>query len=58
MEGRYAAALYSAAHKQNKLDQVDKDLQTVKEIYQSNKQFKVCHEGSLLFFFYLLGVRA
>uniref|UniRef100_A0A1I7WNP7 Oligomycin sensitivity conferral protein n=1 Tax=Heterorhabditis bacteriophora TaxID=37862 RepID=A0A1I7WNP7_HETBA len=40
IEGRYAAALYSAAHKQNKLDQVDKDLQTVRDIYRQNQQFK------------------
>ena len=27
LEGRYAAALYSAASKQNKLDQIDADFQ-------------------------------
>ncbi|CAJ0930198.1 unnamed protein product, partial [Mesorhabditis belari] len=40
IEGRYASALYSAAHKQNKLEQVDKDLQTVKGIFEQNKKFK------------------
>ncbi|CAD6197860.1 unnamed protein product [Caenorhabditis auriculariae] len=40
VEGRYAAALYSAAHKQNKLDQVEKDLQNVRGIYKDNKKFQ------------------
>ncbi|KIH57962.1 ATP synthase F1, delta subunit [Ancylostoma duodenale] len=30
IEGRYASALYSAAHKQKSLDQVDKDLQKIR----------------------------
>ncbi|ETN70087.1 hypothetical protein RB195_005474 [Necator americanus] len=40
IEGRYAAALYSAAHKQKNLEQVDKDLQKIKGIYQQDAKFK------------------
>ncbi|CAJ0571527.1 unnamed protein product, partial [Mesorhabditis spiculigera] len=40
IEGRYASALYSAAHKGNQLDQVDRDLQTVKGILEENEKFR------------------
>jgi len=40
MEGRYAAALYSAASKAQKLDIVEKDLKTVLKLYQSDVQFR------------------
>uniref|UniRef100_A0A7E4ZVZ4 Oligomycin sensitivity conferral protein n=1 Tax=Panagrellus redivivus TaxID=6233 RepID=A0A7E4ZVZ4_PANRE len=40
VEGRYASALYTAAYKQKSLETVEKDLQQVKNLYQSNKQFK------------------
>ena len=41
IEGKYAASLYTAAYKKNSLDTVDKDLQKVKELYSSSKDFKV-----------------
>ncbi|EPB73527.1 ATP synthase F1, delta subunit [Ancylostoma ceylanicum] len=40
IEGRYASALYSAAHKQKSLDQVDKDLQKIRSVYQQDQKFK------------------
>ncbi|VDM81807.1 unnamed protein product [Strongylus vulgaris] len=40
VEGRYAAALYSAAYKQKSLDKVDKDLQKIREVYQQDKNFQ------------------
>ncbi|PAV83649.1 hypothetical protein WR25_21673 [Diploscapter pachys] len=40
IEGRYASALYTAAHRNNKLDQVEKDLKNVRDVYQSNAKFK------------------
>ncbi|KAF8365624.1 atp-3 [Pristionchus pacificus] len=40
IEGRYAAALYSAAHKSNNLETVDKDLKTVREILKENPKFR------------------
>lgn len=39
--GRYASALYIAADKQKSLDTVDKDLQKIKDLYQTSKDFKV-----------------
>ena len=41
VEGRYASALYTAAHKQKSLDNAEKDLQKFKDLYKTNKQFKV-----------------
>jgi len=38
-EGRYAAALYSAATKQKALDAVEKDLKTMKATIQKDKKF-------------------
>ncbi|CAI2319148.1 unnamed protein product [Caenorhabditis sp. 36 PRJEB53466] len=40
IEGRYAAALYSAGHKQNKLDQIAADLNNVRAVYKDNKKFQ------------------
>ncbi|VDL80316.1 unnamed protein product [Nippostrongylus brasiliensis] len=40
IEGRYASALYSAAHKKNSLEQVDKDLQKIRSLYQQDQKFK------------------
>ncbi|CCD66287.1 Oligomycin sensitivity conferral protein [Caenorhabditis elegans] len=40
VEGRYAAALYSAGHKQNKLDQISTDLNNVRSVYKDNKKFQ------------------
>ena len=37
LEGRYASALYSAASKQNKLDQIDADFQKLNRILTKNK---------------------
>lgn len=42
IEGKYAASLYTASYKKQSLDLVDKDLQKVKELYTSSKEFKVC----------------
>lgn len=41
IEGRYAAALYSAAYKQKKLEAVEGDLKKIKQIYDSDKKFQV-----------------
>ncbi|KAK6040363.1 ATP synthase F1, delta subunit [Cooperia oncophora] len=41
IEGRYASALYSAAYKQKSLEQVDKDLQKIRSIYQQDASFRV-----------------
>ncbi|CAD5210971.1 unnamed protein product [Bursaphelenchus xylophilus] len=40
IEGKYASSLYTAAHKKNVLDAVDKDLQKVKDLYATSKDFK------------------
>ncbi|VDM57338.1 unnamed protein product [Angiostrongylus costaricensis] len=40
IEGRYAGALYSAAHKQKTLEQVEKDLYKVRSVYQQDEKFK------------------
>ena len=40
IEGRYASALYSAAHKNNTLETVDKDLGTVKSVLKENPKFR------------------
>ena len=40
IDGRYATALYSAASKKNKLDQVDKNLKTLLELTQKDLKFK------------------
>ncbi|XP_002730685.1 ATP synthase subunit O, mitochondrial-like [Saccoglossus kowalevskii] len=37
--GRYAHALYSAASKEKKLDQIETDLKTVKKLLDSDKKF-------------------
>lgn len=39
IEGRYAHALFSAASKKNCLDQVEKDLQQVKKLVNTDKNF-------------------
>ena len=41
VEGNYASALYSSAFKEKSLDQADKDLQQIKELYNTNADFKV-----------------
>lgn len=41
VEGRYASALYTAAYKQKSLETVEKDLKQIKDLYNTNKQFKV-----------------
>ena len=40
VDGRYASALYSAASKHNKLDQVDKNLKTLLELQQKDIKFR------------------
>ncbi|VDK19272.1 unnamed protein product [Anisakis simplex] len=40
IEGRYASALYSAAYKQKKLDAVDKDFKSIREVYKMNPKFR------------------
>ncbi|GMT28592.1 hypothetical protein PFISCL1PPCAC_19889 [Pristionchus fissidentatus] len=40
VEGRYAAALYSAAHKSNSLETVDKDLKAVRDVLKENTKFR------------------
>jgi len=40
VEGRYASALYTAAVRDKKLDDVDKDLRALHEVYKTNKDFK------------------
>ncbi|KAK5981505.1 Mitochondrial ATP synthase O subunit [Trichostrongylus colubriformis] len=40
IEGRYASALYSAAHKQKVLEQVEKDLQKIRGVFQQEPSFK------------------
>jgi len=40
LEGRYAAALYSAAYKHKALDAVEKDLKLVGEHFKSDKRFR------------------
>jgi F-type H+-transporting ATPase subunit O len=40
VEGRYATALYSAATKQNKLENVEKELNAVKGLFNEHAQFK------------------
>ena len=40
VDGRYASALYSAASKKNKLDQVDKNLKTLLELQQKDTKFR------------------
>uniref|UniRef100_A0A0N4ZMP8 ATP synthase peripheral stalk subunit OSCP, mitochondrial n=1 Tax=Parastrongyloides trichosuri TaxID=131310 RepID=A0A0N4ZMP8_PARTI len=40
VEGRYAAALYSAASKTKTLEGVEKDLQKVKQLYSTDAKFK------------------
>jgi len=41
VDGRYAAALYSSGFKQKSLETFDKELHAIKEIYDTNKDFKV-----------------
>ena len=43
VEGRYAAALYSSGFKQKSLETFDKELHAIKDIYDTNKDFKVFH---------------
>lgn len=50
VEGKYAAALYSAAHKQKKLEQVEKDLLSIRDVYESNAKFRVRLLSSFSFF--------
>lgn len=38
---KYATSLYTAAQRVNKLDAVEKDMKTVKDLYASNKNFAV-----------------
>jgi len=38
LEGRYASALYSAGSKQKQLDQVERDLKTINDFLEKNKQ--------------------
>lgn len=40
IEGRYVNALYSAAHKNNKLSQVETDLKKLSSLYQTDPKFK------------------
>jgi F0F1-type ATP synthase delta subunit len=38
---KYATSLFSAANKLNKLEAVEKDVQVVKDLFNSNKTFAV-----------------
>ncbi|KAK6105843.1 ATP synthase delta (OSCP) subunit family protein [Brugia pahangi] len=40
VEGRYAAALYSAAVKDKTLDTIDKDLKSLQDVYKTSVKFK------------------
>jgi len=40
IDGRYASALYSAAAKKNKLNEVDKNLKTLLELQQKDVKFR------------------
>ncbi|VDM42630.1 unnamed protein product [Toxocara canis] len=40
IEGRYAAALYSAATKQKKLETVEKDFKALREVFKTNPKFR------------------
>lgn len=40
VDGRYALALYSAASKKSKLDQVDKNLKTLLELQKTDVKFR------------------
>ena len=40
LEGRYVNALYSAAHKNNKLNEVESDLTKLANLYKSDSKFK------------------
>ena len=40
VDGRYASALYSAASKNNKLEQVDQNLKTLLELQQTDTKFR------------------
>lgn len=42
IEGKYASALYSSAMQQKSLETVDKDLQQIKQLYNTHKDFNVC----------------
>ncbi|KAI1724837.1 ATP synthase delta (OSCP) subunit domain-containing protein [Ditylenchus destructor] len=48
VEGRYAASLYSAAHKKNSLDTADKDLKLIKDLYNTHSDFKLFIENPAL----------
>jgi len=41
VEGKYASALYSSGVKQKTLDKLEKDLNQVKTLYNTSKDFKV-----------------
>uniref|UniRef100_A0A915EEN5 Oligomycin sensitivity conferral protein n=1 Tax=Ditylenchus dipsaci TaxID=166011 RepID=A0A915EEN5_9BILA len=41
VEGKYAAALYSACYKQKTLDTADKDLKLIKDLYKTHKDFQL-----------------
>ncbi|VDN35444.1 unnamed protein product [Gongylonema pulchrum] len=41
VEGRYAAALYSAASKDKQLDAIDKDMKSLQNVYNTSLKFKV-----------------
>lgn len=40
LEGRYVNALYSAAHKSNKLNEVENDLKRLSSLYKTDPKFK------------------
>lgn len=41
VEGKYASALYSSGAKEKSLDSIERELRQVKELYDTNKDFKV-----------------
>lgn len=49
IEGKYASALYSSGVKEKSLDKIEKDLNQMKDLYDTNKDFKVYS----LFFVYI-----
>ncbi|KAK9502283.1 hypothetical protein O3M35_011081 [Rhynocoris fuscipes] len=48
LDGRYASALYSAATKLKQLDQVEKDLETVKQTLKTDTKFKEFLENPVI----------
>ncbi|KAL3078216.1 hypothetical protein niasHS_012103 [Heterodera schachtii] len=48
IEGKYASALYSSGIKEKKLENIEKELRQVKELYDTNKEFKSFIDNPIL----------